>query len=188
MGIVEVLSLYLAVCFPDIDAPILPFAVLLMFLFALFRLRDAYAYPAEGSTPEMFVDSAAAVGLVIALETLFTFEAPRLALSPLKVICAVIATVWISHMRMFFRRQHSGDLQLRELKEKIIAVWHINVLWFLAFAPLQITSSIAVPGPHSRDRLLAGLPALCMVAALRLKKEHFESIWQKPVLSPMGVP
>lgn len=184
----EVLSLYVAVCFPDVNAPFLPFAILLTFLLALFRVRDAYAYPAEGSTAEMFVDVAFAAGFVIALETFLTFQAPRLALSSLKVIFAVIATVAISHMRMFLRRQDSGDPRLRKLKESSIAVWHMNVLWLLTVVPLQITSGIAVPGSHLRDQLISRLPSLLMLAAIRLKKQNFESIWRKPVLSPVGIP
>src|SRR5439155_492084 len=84
---------YISICFPLAGAPLLQLAALMALVLPLLRLRDAYAYPAEGSFREMLLDAAWTGACVIAFQEAARFMAPRLALPILNVYFAVAGAV-----------------------------------------------------------------------------------------------
>ncbi len=174
---------YISICFPLAGAPLLQLAALMVLVLPLLRLRDAYAYPAEGSFREMLLDAAWTGACVIAFQEAARFMAPRLALPILNVYFAVAGAVMAAAWRMISRRQGPADPRHRELKERRIVVWHANVLFFVAGLTVLLSSQDAVPGSPNRDRLLGALPVWLMLASTVLRKAYYRSIWERPLLS-----
>ena len=162
---------------------LIPFAALYTLLIILFRLRDAYLYPAQGSVPEMLGDTMFALLMVGTAEGAFMYFTPRLALPFSKLILAAAAVVMVSQWRKVSRREDSPDPNLKKLHERLIAAWHMNILFMAACIPVTLSNIEAVPGGRIRDRLLGFLPIFCMGLAQRLRKEHYISIWQEPPVS-----
>jgi len=108
--------------------------------------------------------------------------APRLALPMLNVYFAAAGALMVATWRMMFHRQDPADPRHRKLKGQCLAIWQVNVLWFAATLPLLLSSMDAVPGSGRRDSVLGALSVYVMAAATRLRKAHYTSIWERPLL------
>ena len=179
----EVIFLYVPVLVFKAGTPFVPFVILFTILLIYFRIRDAFVYPAEGTGLEMVVDTGLGLALLIGLEAALTHFAPRLALEITRIILCgvllVIACLW----RKISRHEDSPNQTRRELTERLIAAWHMNVLFLLSSVPIILRNLESVPVAHWEARLLGAAPGFMMYFAKRFRKAEYKSHWAKPFLS-----
>ncbi len=162
------------------QSPVFPSIVMLALLLSMLRLRDAYAYPAQGTISEMVLDAGYALGVVISFEAGFQFVKPELALPASTVLIAGIGAVGVSTWRMVFRQEDPPDPVRRRFKEQRIAIWHLNVLFAVAALLILFTSVGSVPGSDVRSAVLVFLPMALMTVALRQGKADWKGVNYEP--------
>jgi hypothetical protein len=172
----EALFLSLPLVLLERPAPLLPLAMLLLLLLPLLRLRDAYAYPADGSEAEMVKDLTCILILIAAIEAGLRLWAFRFALPGHSLPLTVAGAVAMAFFRMVYRREDPPDPVWRDLREMHIATWHMNLLLAAASVPLSLSNIQAIPGTHLRDKLLAIVPSAMMAIAWTQKKKHWTGV------------
>jgi hypothetical protein len=179
----ELFCLYIGLCIADVKAPLLPFAVFAVLLQPFLRIRDAYAYPADGSADEILTDGVLAAAWLMMIQITLSFFAPTLALPMKRFLLGLAAIAGVSEWRGIFRRETPRDPELQELQDRITAIWHIYAFWLLGTFPILAGMITAVPGGNLRDFLIGFGSPISMLVAARLRKRNFVSIWEWEPLS-----
>src|SRR5262249_38897902 len=128
----EICLILLAMVLRDRLTGLLPAATFLLIVFSMFRLRDAYSYPAIGSAGEVGQDAILVLGVANAFEVVFFWFVPTLVLTAMGAFRASVGIMLAAQWRLICHREDPPSEVRRNFLQRKIASFHMNLLVFAA--------------------------------------------------------